>query len=487
MQLSVPAVAEPTAQWKDLPFTGDPYANVDEVELTELSAVVQDAYVNELGHTVKRPGLTDFVDFGTSQGVYGLYWWDAKKVVMAVSAGRTWKITDSTGTKTELTGATLATATPVTFATDGTTLVMANGGQMVTTPLAGPLAVMADAQAPTDVTHVAWLDQYLLANDGSSGKFQFSKTGDITDWAALDFATAEGSPDDVTGLFVSYREIALVGRDSVEIWVNDGVTPFSRLPGAFIERGCAAPYTFKKISDPQLGDTWMWLDSQRRFVKLSNRTPLYISNPFDKLIQSLLFVGDAVAEVMEIAGIPLYVITFPIAATTLVYNYQKQSWSKCGYWDSAIADYRRYRGVSYCFARDWNLHLVGDWTNGKIYTSDRSMFSDSGNVIRTLRRTGFITHGSLQRKRSKAVRIRCKRGVATATVTDPQIMLRWRDRNGSWSGEHWKSLGQVGQYEFEVVYHQLGEYRARQYEIIHSDATEFILVSAQELVEIGPR
>ena len=481
------AMATPVAQWVDLPITGDPYANVDEVELSDISAAVVDAYVDEFGCTVKRPGLDDFVDLGTGQGIDGLYWWDRQNVAIAVSAGRVWKITDSMGTKTELTGATMANGAPVTFATDGTKLAMANGGKIVHTILAGPLTEMADAQAPTDVTHVAWVDGYLLANDGSSGQFQFSLSTDITDWAALDFATAEGSPDDVTALDVLYREVALVGRDSVEIWINDGATPFIRQPGAFIQRGCASPYTFKHVADPQVGDTWMWLDENRRFVKLANRTPVYVSNPYDKVIQALTTVDDAVAEVMQIAGFPLYVISFPLAGKTLAYNFIKGSWAQWGYWNSAIADYQRYRGHTYCYARPWNKHLVGDHSNGIIYTASRDLFDDNGVTMRSLRRTGFISHGTMQKKRCRSLRIRCKRGVATASVTDPQMVVRWRDRGGPWSNEHQVSLGQVGQHEFEVVMHRLGEYRARQWEFIHSDNTDWILVSAQELVQMGPR
>lgn len=485
--MPTPAVAPPVAQWVDVPIVGDPYANVDEAELGDISPAVQDAYVNELGHTVKRPGLDEFVDVGTSQSIDGLYWWDAESVAIAVSAGRVWKITDSAGSKTELTGATMANGTPVTFATDGTKLAMANGGKIVHTVLAGPLTEMADAQAPTDVTHVAWVDGYLLANDGASGQFQFSSNTDVTSWAALDFATAEGSPDDVTALHVLYREVALVGRDSVEIWINDGTTPFIRQPGAFIQRGCASPYTFKRIADPQVGDTWMWLDENRRFVKLANRTPVYVSNPYDKVIQALTTVDDAVAEVMQIAGFPLYVISFPLAGKTLAYNFLKGTWTQWGYWNSAIADYQRYRGHTYCYARAWNKHLVGDHSNGLIYTASRDLFDDNGSAMRSYRRTGFMDHGTSQKKRCRQLRIRCKRGVATASVAAPVMAVRWRDTNGAWGNEHQVSLGAVGDHFFEGVINRLGEYRARQYEFIHSDATDWILMGARALIELGPR
>ena len=74
--------------WTPLPFTGDPYANVEEPEMDGVSVSVMDAYVNELGHTVKRPGLAEWSSLGTSAGLDGLYWWDEQGVVLSVSGGR---------------------------------------------------------------------------------------------------------------------------------------------------------------------------------------------------------------------------------------------------------------------------------------------------------------------------------------------------------------------------------------------------------------
>ena len=123
------------AEWKELPLTGDAYRNVDESQLDQIAPLVQDAYVDELGHTQKRPGLDEFVDLGTSAGVDGLFWWNAQSVAVAVSGGEVWKITDATGTKAQLTGATMTLGTRITFAPNGSTLVLANGSNMVTTDL----------------------------------------------------------------------------------------------------------------------------------------------------------------------------------------------------------------------------------------------------------------------------------------------------------------------------------------------------------------
>ena len=464
---------------KDLPLTGDPYRNVDASELDAISPLVQDAYIDELGYTQKRPGLPEFIDLGTSAGVDGLFWWDKQNVAIAVSAGRVWKITDATGTNAELLGTTLSSGTKVKFSPNGSTLVMANGGKMVHTDLS-TLTQMADGDAPTAVTHVGFLDGYTLANASGGQVFHNSDINAPTAWGAASVQQANGAPDNLLGLSVGWREIFLIGNDSLEIWYDDGVSPFSRTASGLIESGTSAVYTVQ-----QVGGAWMWLDEKRHFVRLDRRTPTMISTPFNQQIQSFLTVNDAVSDVMEIDGNPLYIVSFPSAKRTFAYNYQKETWSDWGYWNTVSGQYDRFRGNCYCFARPWNAHLVGDHSNGKIYKASRSTFSDNGEAIRTLRRTGHVSHGTTRRKFSRELHIRCKRSVANAGVSDPQMFVRWRNDGGAWGNEHWVSLGQVGQHEYIARLKHLGSYRVRQWEFGHTDATDFILMGAKEYVELG--
>ncbi len=463
--------------WQPLPLTGDPYANVEEPELDGVSVSVVDAYVNELGHTVKRPGLEEWCDLGTGAKVDGLYWWDKQNVVLSVSSGRVFKHTDFTGTATELLGATLSSGTRVTFASGITSAVMANGGHMVHTDL-GTLTQMADAEAPTAVSHVVAMDNYVLANTINSRAVNFSNNLSLTAWDAVDTFQKAGKSDDLIALHEGWSELFLAGKESIEVWYDDGVTPFVRRSNGLIDRGCGAAYTVTRV-----GNDWMWLDNKRRFVKLDQRAPTHISFPYHKLIQSFNAVDDAVSDNIEVAGFPLYVTSFPSVRKTLAYNYQKDGWAEWGFWNTASASYDGFRGNCYCYATLWNLHLVGDRANGKLYTMSREHFTDDGEPIRTLRRTGFISHGTSALKTSNEIVFRLKRGQGNSAVSDPVMLLRWRNHNGAWSNTRPLSLGRVGDHALEARTHRLGEYRYRQYEIVHSDASDFVLVDAQEDVE----
>jgi hypothetical protein len=466
------------ASWQKVPIIGSPYENVEEVELDQMNATVVDGYVNEMDHIIKRPGLTEWIDLGTNLPVDGLYWWDEKNVVIVVSNKRVWKITGLDGTISEITGSTaLLAGGIVSFATDGTVLVMANGANMVHTNLT-TLTTMADAQAPTAVTHVAFLDRYILAMGPTD--INFSDVGDYSSWVALDFFTSEGQPDNNVAMMEGFRELIILGRRSVEFFVNDGQTPFSRLEGASQPHGCGAPYSLC-----QVGSTWIWLDQNRRLVSMTGRNVTPVSNPYERVIQRYANVDDAVAYTVSVDGYPLYILNFPTARQTLIFNYQTQKWSKWGYWNSGTGVHERFRGQCYCYARKWNFHLLGDWQNGKIYKADRTTFTDDDMNMRTVIRTGHISHGTEISKRSHILRLRVKRGAGNASVSDPQLTMRRRVNNAAqWENERWASLGQVGQHELHLEFRRNGIYRTVQYEFSHSDNSDFVLVGAEELVEV---
>lgn len=468
------------SQWVDVPLTGPAYQNLDEVELTTFSPVVRNAFINEANFTIGRPGLEEFIDLGTNAPVDAVFWWEKQKIALAVSGGDVWKITDFNGTMTKLTTTDqLISGQQVSIDADATDAYLANGGQILSTDTTGPAAFLADADAPTACTHLAFLDQYLLFNIANSGSWGFSEVGQPKVIRAVDIFTAETKPDDLVGLHVGLGEIMLPGSDSVEFWRNDATSPFSRLEGTTLERGVSAPDSVKFVKN-----RWMFLDSNRFVVEVSQRVPEEVSLPFDKVIQKFSRVDDAKAHVMTIEGLPLYVLTFPSEQRTLVYNFQKKDWSEWDFWDSEEATERRFRGNAYAFAKDWNFHLVGDFANGKIYKASSDVFQDDGQIIRRRRRTGNVTHGTYERKASHELRLRMKRGVANSAIADPQVMVRWRDHRGAWSNEHWRSLGKEGEHDMFVRFTQLGSYEARQYEITMTDPAAFILTEAKERIEV---
>lgn len=477
--------------WLDIPLVGPVHEDVDEEHLDQWSAEIVDfipILVEGKIHLIKRDGLEVWRNLGNASPVDGLFWHDKLRRVLAVNNGEINTFTDLYGSGGVITGGTgLLIGKPASFAEsfettllsppDYVSVVVANGGVMK--GVGEFLALtLPDAQAPTHVTHVASLNKYILALDSSTGQIQFCSVNDVASWAALDFFGAESKFDDTAAIAEGYQEIIALGRQSVEFFVDDGQTPFARIPGSAQPIGTNSPQSLAMV-----GGAWMWLDDQRRLIRMNGRQAAPVSSPFDRRIQRYASVEDAKGYAATLNGIQLYILNFPAARQTLAYNYESNLWFKLGYWDIDSASYRQFRGYTYCYARSWNLHLFGDPSTGIIYKADASLFTDNGNPIRSLLRTGNITHGTYGTKRSDAVRLRTKRGAGNADVANPQLSMRRRiDGRGSWTSARAQSLGQVGQSDPFLTWRRNGKYKTCQYEFEHSDPSACSIMGAQEKI-----
>lgn len=72
--------------------------------------------------------------------------------------------------------------------------------------------------------------------------------------------------------------------------------------------------------------------------------------------------------------------------------------------------------------------------------------------------------------------------------TDPMVMLRWSQDGGhTWSSEHWRSAGKVGEYKTRVRWRRLGQARRRVYEIAVSDPVPWQFIDAYLETSQPPR
>lgn len=501
-----------------LPLNGPVYQNIDSSALPgQYAAELRDCYLDEMGNTVKRPGLAEWEDLALSSAVDGLYWWDEKGIVIAVCGGRVWKITDRNGTKQEITGEQMAVGRRPSFATDGTYLFAANGGQIIYTDGNINTARVPDVDAPGEVDFVDWVDLYLLMQKKGTDQLYYSEVAAPLNVNPLNFDVSYSQPDVTVAMGVANGEILTLGRRSIETWVNDGIGPFARLSSASVSVGSRSPYSLCLIRG-----VWYFLDYERRLVRLTGRVPEILSTPVEKVFATFGEVTDCLADFIFIAGQPLLVLSFPVEGKTWVYNTATGQWQgEWSYHNPVTNESERWLGNCYCYARDWNLHLVGDRRTGKIYTLDAQTHTDDSNTIRSSRMTGWVDHGTSNGKRSNYVRLRLKRGSVFPGKTvlrpspvldsesDPvydgsglpvydtegevvtlgqEMALRWRDDGSQvWKGERVLSLGKTGENEFYTIVRNLGVYRSRQYELVMSDNGPWVLVSAEEDITVLTR
>lgn len=465
-----------------IPFTARVNKNVDQIETSANGVDMTDCYIDELGYINKRPGLEVFTTISGAGRIDGIFYWDEKQVTIAVSGGTVYSI-DVFGNVTTI-GAGLLSGTTVTFATAKTggadVLAMANGNGVFTTD---NVTVSNIATAPADATHVSFMDRYLIANDSGTGLIYWSNLNDPTTWNPLSFAEAELKPDNIIAQQVEGRELVLFGYRSVEFFYNDGVSPFRRYEGGEVTTGVSVAYSVQFI--PEVA-SWFYLDENRHLIRLTNRQPKKLSGPYDEEIQSLATVTDGVSSVIREGGRGWYVITFPTENVTYVYDYQQDAWYKWGNWNTKTVSYDRFIGQVSTYDSRSNKFLIGDKNAGIVYSMKSSIYTDNGAEIRANVRTGFISHGTQNRKKSRKVQFRLKRGIAKDGLdTAGEVNVRYRDDyTGTFSNELKIGTGIGGDTRFNTEIYVGGIYRARQWDITSSDNTPFIIGGFEEDVAV---
>jgi hypothetical protein len=345
-------------------------------------------------------------------------------------------------------------------------------------------AEITDVDFPGAVT-VGYLDGYFIFQEPNSQKFWTSELLDGTQIDPLSFASAEGMPDNLVSLFVDHREVWLFGTQSVEVWYNAGDTPFplARIQGAVNEIGCAATFSVAKMDN-----SLFWLGSDARGQGVVFRANGYTgqrisTHAVEYAIQSYGTISDAIAFTYQQDGHAFYVLSFPTAQKTWVFDVATAAWhERAGF---ANGEFIRHRANCQTFFN--NEVVVGDFQTGKIYAYDLDVFADDTLPQKWLRSWRALPQGqnNLKRTAQHALQLDCESGVGLVTGqgSDPQVMLRWSDDGGhTWSNEHWAGIGKMGQYGFRAFWRRLGmtnKLRDRVYEVSGTDPVKIAIMGAE--------
>ena len=350
---------------------------------------------------------------------------------------------------------------------------------------------ITDPDFPGAVT-VGYLDGYFVFNEPNSQKIWVTQLLDGTSVDPLDFASAEGNPDNVVAIFVDHREVWVYGTNSTEVWYNAGLIdfPLTRIQGAFNELGCAAPYSIAKM-DNQI----YWLGKDARGQGIVFRAAGYIgqrisTHAIEWQMQEYPDLSDAVGYTYQQDGHSFYVLNFPTANTTWVFDVATGAWHERA--SFANGQFNRHRGNCQMFFNSTNV--IGDYQNGKIYAFDLNVYADDGQPQKWLRSWRALPTGAntLTRTIQHAMQLDCETGVGlnTGQGSDPQVMLRWSDDGGhTWSNEHWKSMGRIGRSGYRTIWRRLGatmKIRDRVYEVSGTDPVRLYVMGA-ELILSGTR
>jgi hypothetical protein len=393
------------------------------------------------------------------------------------------------------------------------------------------------------------VDNYNIYNQPGTQNWGATDLGSSLSTNAY-YGAKDGAPDTLVSLIVDHRQVYLLGEFTTEVWTDIGNVipgiisfPFQRVPGTMVQHGIAAQFSvarfaeaFMFVSQDQRGQSIIGMIAGYQFQRVS--THAVEQSLVDKTI------SDAIAWTYQIEGHEFYVVTFPSADLTWVYDLASQAWHK---WLSfSGGEFHRHR--SNCGTNFAGKIIIGDYQNGMLYQLSNTVYTDADQPIRRLRRAPHLTT-DLQRQYFDEFQIQFQPGVGLAgndpltalenllaesyitplltteasiditteagvdllatllgatddlltesgddilvTITttqgvDPQAMLRWSNDGGStWSSEHWASIGKVGRYQNRAIWRRLGMARDRIFEVSITDPVKAVIVSANLKASVG--
>lgn len=438
----------------------------------------------------KRPGLDSITTVAEQYG-QGVHWSDQQQRLHTVVGGMVYSQGDPIVSPINL-GTVTNAVKPAVFA-DGQALdltlitYIATGGKLNYIDYnTGTIETPTDALTPT-ATFVAALNNRFYANSvaGTNTQQDFLITDvDIADPAAgvdpLFWSSstnpwrAEQRPDYLSGIYTGWNEVYLWGSQACEVWQEDGVNPISPLLGSIIEAGCIAPYSVVRTNNTLIG--LCQIAGKRCVAKIAGRAPEILSEPIANKLYDLAEVSDAIGSLCFTGGLNHYIITFPTERVTWAYDFKTDVWCQWSSWDSATGSHKEFEGYFADYAKGWNKHVVLTKA-GVLNEISRNVYSDNGTQIKSSVRTGWLDHGTWDRKRSNQLIIKLN-GYKSE---DARILMRWRsDGFPEWSTAMELPIQYGQQNDHFCKLNRMGMYRSRQYEFIMTDAADLGLIGMEE-------
>jgi hypothetical protein len=322
---------------------------------------------------------------------------------------------------------------------------------------------------------VEFLDNFLLFTAPDSDVFFCADLGSATSFDALNFASAEGSPDLLVGMKVDHRQVVLLGEKSIEIWENIGQAgfPFARAANGFIEIGC-----FNGLTAVKLDNSIFWVANDYTVRRLDGATPVRVSTHAVEQFLTTVTMASGRAFGYTQDGHLFYVLNFPEG--TFVYDATTKEWHE-------RQTYGETNWVAGCHAQAFGYELVGNSTSAAFGRLDASTYAEWFGIQR-MEWTYQPVYADGRRAFHDRLEIICETGVGITfgQGDDPEVMLDYSDDGGiTWASMPNRKLGPIGQYRQKVVWDRLGSAQQRVYRAAVSDPVRVNIADTQLTVRGG--
>ena len=358
--------------------------------------------------------------------------------------------------------------------------------------VAGTFQAVPGPPFPGYVDQVGYCDGFFIALVASTEQYFVSNSLDATTWQGIQSKIISVFPDNVISMVVDHREIWLLGSKSTDVEYDSGnLFPFDTCRAADMETGCGA--TFGTV---QMDNSIFWIGQRndrggRRAWRANGYTPQRVSNfAVETAWATYQTVSDAVAFSYEDQGHEFWVINFPSAEATWVYDAATQLWHERASWNKALGAYQA--ALPQCHTYNFGKHLVGDRTSGTIYEmaipqaavgGGWNFVTDADTLIHRMRRA---PHVSTEQEwlRYSSLQVDFETGLGTfddgaGNLRGAVATLRYsKDGGHTWSNGRDVDCGQIGNYRTRAMWRRLGRARDMVFEVTVSDPIPWRIVNA---------
>ena len=363
-----------------------------------------------------------------------------------------------------------------------------------TTPAAAVICAVTMANDPghlfVGADKVDVIDGFFLFNKRGTPGFYWSQFNATTfDPNALDFANKQGYPDNLVTLAVAKKEIFLLGERTSEIWFDAAITDpntgfitsqFASIPGTFIDYGCAAKYS-AAVNDNSV--FWLSRDRSGRglvMIGSGSEAKRISTYAIENAISEYAIIEDAIGWCYQLGGHVCYVLTFPNADHTWVYDASTGLWHEW-LWTNADGIEHRHRAMC-CYPCDGTV-LVGDWEWSYVYVLDRDSYTDAGWAIKRVRSFPHLVNDG-KRIFARAFIADLETGTGPAVDDTNLVSLEIStDRGHSYGSPVTQTLGGLGEYTTSVQWRRLGMARDFVFRISWQAAAQVVLQGAWVMLE----
>jgi hypothetical protein len=385
---------------------------------------------------------------------------------------------------------------PVTMVAGGTVgggypsqLLIASGGTLTVFSLISntfqPLST-----PPTNVLMVDNLDGFFIALS-SNNSWSVSNVEDATTWPGIAVTQVQVFSDQLLALIATNRLLWVFGAKRAVVYYNSGAPlfPFDVVSGGFLEVGILAQFSVKRVATKS-GTTILWLGGDERggtgIVYAANGfTPVRVSDhAFENWMSQQTALYDAVGMARQDEGHNFYDLWFPTANATWTLDVDLGVWHR----SSSLVNGQPGAHLRRSHTFNFNVHLVGSRTSGKVYAMSAKYLDDDGvPIIRTRIGPTIENEGGQLTVPIDEFQVDFETGMGpqppltdgAGNPRDPYAMFSYSEDYGkNWTPERTIPCGQAGQFKVAAIDRRLGSWRSWTPKVVVSDPIPWRIVDA---------